>query len=95
MKKVINFYKVGWTQMNPFGKWILLFISAGIAYSLIPEMGILWAIFSFFAMETVFIWKIHMDIIYEKNRKVFLEKKHSDDPDWESYKLLKKKFRGA
>ena len=94
--KIINWYKFGWNNMNPVGKWIvlmlLILISIGIIY---PEHGIYWAVGGFIGVVTLLIWNTHMEISIQKRNREFLEKKNADDPDWETYKKLKSKFKGV
>ena len=96
MKKILNWYKTGWGYLAPLGKWIVLILMGAVAYMLLePEMGYFWATVVYFGFMTFLVWKGHMDVREIERRKAFFEKKYGSDPEWEKYKELKKKFRGA
>ena len=96
MKKIFNWYREGWRILNPIGKWILLIVFVLIDIAMVyPKHGLFWSIAGFIVAVTLIIWNGHMEYSIQKRQRDFLEKKHADDPDWETYKKLKSKFKGV
>ena len=95
MKKIIDFYKVGWNNMNPVGRWVLLILFALVSYVFYMDDGIVWTVSIFFILETVIIAKVHGDIKMEKRHQKYINEKYGDDPEWKKYNELKKKFNNS
>ena len=96
MKKIINWYKFGWKHTNPVGKWMLLIVLTMIGIVIVyTNHGIYWTIGGFIVACTLIVWNTHMEVSIQKRQREYLEKKNGEDPDWETYKKLKSKFKGV
>ena len=96
MKKLYDyFYTNGIKTLHWIGASMITVISIGVGCFTANEHGVIWGIFAAMITFLVFVWKIHVDDAETKRKRAFVEHKYGNDPEWDKYKELKKKFNGA